>query len=161
MRLNEVKDIEIVAIPKTRNGKRDAKFCIQAVNIGSILKGKIIDGRYIQFWVKDKGIKLDLFLGTHQNYAMLKLIRTGCSEFSQSVLGCFNRLGFESKGNIPTRKETGVRIYFKNEEDIFKFIGYQYVKPKDRIEAIYKMSKCKREDLSITIDTPSITPTLF
>lgn len=101
----EVKDIEIVALPKYQIVKdlfgnviqhqRDTNFCYAATHIGKILKGKP-DGKYMQIEVdvQTQTINLDLFMPTEEDYYRQLAIRTGSADYAHKVIA----MGWVKKG---------------------------------------------------------------
>lgn len=111
----EVKDIEIVCLPKKIEtggqdlfGGSDAKESVhpefvKVVNdLGKILKGKA-DGRMMKIQLPQK-IDLDLFLPQKNDYYRQYAIRTGSREYSQHVIAA----GWLQKGWCGT--EDGLRL---------------------------------------------------
>ena len=133
-----VKDIEVVCIPKlSRPGKRSNGWCMEVYNLGQIMKGtktkSLNDAKYIQINLP-QGIKLDLFVAEPGNWGMQFMIRTGCAEFSKSMLTQFNKRGFKSENAYPIDQATNEKLEFETEEEVFEFLGLEYVEPKDRVE---------------------------
>lgn len=130
----EVKDIEIVCIPKTRGVSllRQSGWINTVYGLGRILKGKLKDGRYIQLLLPE-GIKLDLFVASPANWGMIYLIRTGSADFSKRILYEFKKRGYKSDGGYPTDSD-GRRLTFESEEAIFAFLKIRFVRPDARNE---------------------------
>jgi DNA polymerase/3'-5' exonuclease PolX len=90
----QVKDIEIVCLPKTYEEKdlfgevvamrRSEEFKVLAMQLGKVLKGKP-SGRMVQIELKE-GIKLDLFIPQAHDYYRQYAIRTGSSQYSQLMI---------------------------------------------------------------------------
>lgn len=134
----EVRDIEIVAIPKIeiRQGmfdkieNRHIGF-IKALMRYPIIKGSPETGKYIQLQLP--GIKLDLFLATPLNWGYIFAIRTGGAEFSRLVLACgWVRTGYKGINGMLENVKTGEKIIIKEEIDLFNLINIKYVEPKNR-----------------------------
>lgn len=89
----EVKDIEIVCLPKTYEAKdlfgatsetmRSEEFKVQVMQLGKVIKGKP-SGRMMQ--IELKNIMLDLFIPQPHDYYRQYAIRTGSSQYSSLVI---------------------------------------------------------------------------
>jgi len=119
----DVKDIEIVAIPKDR-------FQLGLiVNKWKKIRGDV-GGKYCQR-VLPEGINLDLFFATEKNWGFILAIRTGNAEYSHKVLGIgWVKAGYKSVNGMLTKNNQEIEI--REEEDLFKLIGINYVKPELR-----------------------------
>ena len=119
----EVKDIEIVAIPTDR-------FQIGLiVNKWKKIRGDV-GGKYLQRELPG-GINLDLFFATERNWGFIFAIRTGSAEYSHKVLGAgWVKAGYKAIKGMLTKN--GKDIEVKEEENLFKLIGIDYVKPELR-----------------------------
>jgi len=135
----EVKDIEIIMIPKMANIHNRTTGWIQAIRSwGHIYKGHKQKGgvnvaKYIQTAMAGQNIKIDFFMATPENWAMISLIRTGPSDFSTQILTRFNKFGYKSDGGIPYLiKDPDIRLSFESEEKIFDFLNIAYLEPELR-----------------------------
>jgi DNA polymerase/3'-5' exonuclease PolX len=154
----EVKDIEIVAIPKWEDvpddsdlfGERtihrnllhrwansfDASYgCgIEWIKPGVaeiVPWGVKEDGKY---WrgLLGTGIKLDLFLATPENFGMILLIRTGSADFSRELV-TFAK--YHSKPVADGRLTiAGVPVETPEEADVFRLLGLKYIEPQSRCD---------------------------
>ena len=101
----EVKDIEVICLPKTINVshynlftyetiiERSPKFTQSVRVLGEIIKGKP-DGKYMQILLP-LDIKLDLFMPDDFDYWRQYVIRTGSAEWvMRYVAGGWRKLGF-------------------------------------------------------------------
>lgn len=97
-RKQDVKDIELVCLPKisekvtpglfenTTTMVVDSQF-IETVNqFGIILKGNPASGKYVQIYITDHQINLDLFIPSSVDYYRQLAIRTGPAEYSYAVI---------------------------------------------------------------------------
>lgn len=153
---SEVKDIEIVAVPKYENWQNESFLfaqkqpvnllhelwaqCRQKHSVKWIKPGvsKILpwqpkpDGKYWRGYLPDYDIKLDLFLSKPDNFGAIFLIRTGSAEFSQAVVtyakGIGKRCvdGFFTVHGEPTATPT--------EADVFSLLRLAYIEPKHRTD---------------------------
>lgn len=127
----EVKDIEIVAIPKPYEVGLFEDGIASIVNQWQRIKG-VMDGKtkYTQRLLPE-GIKLDLFFAVPQNWGLILAIRTGSAEFSHKVLANgWAKKGYKSVDGMLTQ---GDRIFDVREEaDLFTRIGIEFVDPSKR-----------------------------
>lgn len=129
----EVKDIEIVAIPKPYETGLFADGIAKIVNEWPKTKGELDyhKCKYTQRILPWGGIKLDLFFATEENWGLIYAIRTGSAEFSHKVLATgWVKEGFESKNGMLTRM--GVTYFVREEKDLFDLIKVPYVEPEQR-----------------------------
>ena len=126
----EVKDIEIVAIPKPYDIGLFASGVAKVVDQWKAVKGQL-PCKYTQRILPD-GIKLDLFFANPDNWGLIYAIRTGSADYSHKVLAAgWSARGFRShEGMLYSR--VGHPIPMPEEEDLFKFLGIPFCKPEDR-----------------------------
>ena len=139
----EVKDIEIVAIPKQELVQADAQGSlldepemiarpvrgfIDAVNSWPKIRGEAT-GKYT---ARDLGgINLDLFMATVDNWGYILAIRTGSAEYSHRVLASgWVRAGYSGREGMLTKN--GEPVPVREEEDLFRLIGIPWIHPSDR-----------------------------
>lgn len=133
---SEVKDIEIVAIPKRFSadlfGKRmevDSEFC-HTVDQWKRVKGQP-SGKYTQR-ILPAGIVLDLFMAHTDNWGLIYAIRTGSVSFSHHVLASgWVRAGFHGKNGMLWRN--GGVVPVREEHDLFGLIHVPWIEPEKRI----------------------------
>ncbi len=125
----EVKDIEIVAIPKPYETGLFESGIATIVNQWVKVKGEL-PCKYTQR-VLPEGIKLDLFFAVPGNWGLIYAIRTGSAEYSHKVLanGWVKR-GYKSENGYLTAN--GKQILIPEEEDLFKRIGLPFIDPQYR-----------------------------
>lgn len=144
-RKEDVKDIEIIAIPKpfyrthSLIGPQSSDLLKVLAKL-ELVKGKMVYGktRYTQ-WIVPEGfiegseaIKLDLFFTTEQSWGRTLAMRTGPGLYSKNVLSvAYLKAGYTSKDNILYDKN-GNAVSVPEEKDFFKLIGIPYVQPWDR-----------------------------
>lgn len=141
----EVKDIEIVCIPKYTIGEINSTDLFgnsvlsqMAVYVSGfakelkkyfIIKGKPT-GKYIQFMAPE-GINIDLFICTQKNWGYIFSIRTGSAEFSHKVLANgWTKKGYTGKEGMLYKN--GIAIQVLEERDLFRLIGLDYIEPDNR-----------------------------
>ncbi len=125
----EVKDIEIVAIPKPYETGLFANGIVPIVEQWQKVKGEL-PCKYTQR-VLPEGIKLDLFFATRENWGLIFAIRTGSAEYSHKVLGsAWVKKGYHSNGGYLYAGNQ--RITVLEEKDLFERIGVDYVEPEIR-----------------------------
>lgn len=148
----EVKDIEIVAVPKLGQPKElfgvefenelfkwakqiEGESRIQWIKPGTseIMPWPIKEqGRYWRGWLVNAEIKLDLFLATPETWGVIYLIRTGSAEFSQRMVGkeCW-RTGYRfAEGKLCNSH--GQFVPTPEERDVFNALGVEWIEPELR-----------------------------
>jgi len=126
---DEVKDIEIVAIPKPYDIGLFESGITTVVNRWKMVKGKL-PCKYTQR-ILPQGIKLDLFLADEMNWGYIYAIRTGSANFSHYILAkTWCKKGFKGDDGYLTRN--GLVVEVREEQDLFDLIGLDYVAPEDR-----------------------------
>lgn len=136
----EVKDIEIVAIPKPYEIGLFESGIATVVNRWEKVKGEL-PCKYTQRLINldhspsypERGIKLDLFFATPKNWGLILAIRTGSANYSHQVLAMgWVRKGYESiEGNLYHKASRWERS-IPEEKDLFDLIGIKWVEPKER-----------------------------
>jgi len=139
----DVKDIEIVCIPKEKPvfrdlfnedvKARDPAF-IHAVNAWNKVKGDPI-GRYTQREIPDDervcAIKLDLFMCVPDNFGLMLAIRTGPADYSHHVIAeGAHKVGMKIQGGMLT--QNGELVPVPDEETLYKHLRIPYLPPGDR-----------------------------
>lgn len=135
----EVKDIEIVCIPKPFEVGLFESGIATVVNQWEKVKGDITpQARYTQRKIRYKEgkgfkyIKLDLFICTPFNWGLIMVYRTGSAEFNMMWLQEAKARGYDMReGNlfIAGRRDP-TAVY--EERDLFGRIGMDYVEPRNR-----------------------------
>lgn len=129
----DVKDIEIVAIPKPYDLGLFGYGLAPIVDQWEKVKGDLVyqKTRYTQR-ILPQGIKLDLFFADHENWGLIYAMRTGSAEYSHNVLAKgWVRAGFTSmNGYLTTPK--GSRIIVQEERGLFDLIGIPWTEPHQR-----------------------------
>lgn len=125
----EVKDIEIVAIPKPYGVGLLKSGIAVVVDKWKKIKGEL-PCRYTQR-ILPEGINLDLFFTTEKNWGLILAIRTGSAEYSHKVLATsWVNAGYKSVNGMLTKNHQEVEV--REEEDLFKLIGIKYITPEER-----------------------------
>ena len=119
----DVKDIEIVAIPNDR-------FQLGLiVNKWKKIRGEV-GGKYLQRELPER-INLDLFFVNEKNWGYIFAIRTGSAEYSHKVLATgWLKAGYKGVDGMLTKNKQEIEV--REEEDLFKLIGVEYVEPRLR-----------------------------
>jgi DNA polymerase/3'-5' exonuclease PolX len=125
----DVKDIEIVAIPKPFDTGLFESGIATVVNKWQKVKGEL-PCKYTQR-ILPEGIKLDLFFAERGNWGLIYAIRTGSADYSHKVLanGWVKR-GYKSEGGYLVAN--GKQITVLEEEDLFNRIGVPFKAPELR-----------------------------
>lgn len=126
---NNIKDIEIVAIPKPYDINLFASGIAKKMRKIEIIKGKPGPKcRYIQFIYPPK---VDLFFADELNWGFKFAIRTGSVGFSKMLARKWVKLGYRGEGGYLTR--SGKVIAVREEIELFKMLGMRYVEPEKRL----------------------------
>jgi DNA polymerase/3'-5' exonuclease PolX len=125
----DVKDIEIVAIPKPFDTGLFESGIATVVNKWQKVKGEL-PCKYTQR-ILPEGIKLDLFFAEHGNWGLIYAIRTGSADYSHKVLanGWVKR-GYKSEGGYLVANGKQIAVF--EEEDLFNRIGVPFKAPELR-----------------------------
>ena len=136
----EVKDIEIVCIPKRMplNGGlfgyspdelvTDPGFD-EIINSLEKIKGEP-GGKYTQRKLTE-GINLDLFICFKRNWGNIFAIRTGSAEYSHKVLATgWVKKGFKGIDGFLYKGKTRIDLF--EEEDLFRLLGIPWIEPEKR-----------------------------
>ncbi|MCH4551995.1 hypothetical protein [Aestuariibaculum lutulentum] len=125
----EVKDIEIVAIPKPYDVGLFESGIALVVNQWEKVKGEL-PCKYTQR-ILPEGIKLDLFFAEWDNWGLIYALRTGSADYSHHILASgWVFQGFRSEGGY--LYIDGQRIAVREEEDLFKLLYMPFVEPEKR-----------------------------
>jgi len=125
----EVKDIEIVAIPKPFDTGLFESGIATVVNQWQKVKGEL-PCKYTQR-ILPEGIKLDLFFAERGNWGLIYAIRTGSADYSHKVLATeWVKRGYKSEGGYLVAN--GKQIAVLEEEDLFRRIGVPFKAPELR-----------------------------
>jgi DNA polymerase/3'-5' exonuclease PolX len=147
IRRENVKDIEIVCIPKgmvvqyttvqnffgeKQTQHQFTKPCqqfIDAVNLYTKIKGDPT-GRYTQRKITEQ-IVLDLFMCTAENWGYILAIRTGSADYSHKILGSrWVAKGYAGTDGMLYRN--GIPQPIREEKELFTLCGMNYVEPRFR-----------------------------
>lgn len=125
----EVKDIEIVAIPKPYDIGLFESGIATVVKQWEKVKGEL-PCKYTQR-ILPEGIKLDLFFAEPDNWGLIFALRTGSADYSHLILASeWVSQGYKSQGGY--LYTNGKKITIPEEEDLFKLLGLEYKAPELR-----------------------------
>ncbi|GAA4292700.1 hypothetical protein [Aestuariibaculum suncheonense] len=125
----EVKDIEIVAIPKPYDVGLFESGIATVVNQWEKVKGEL-PCKYTQR-ILPEGIKLDLFFAERDNWGLIYALRTGSADYSHHILASgWVFQGYRSESGY--LQIDGERIVVREEEDLFKLLHMPYLEPEKR-----------------------------
>lgn len=127
----EVKDIDIVCIPKPYNFGLLESGIATVVNQWPMVKGKM-DTKCKQTQRElPQGIMLDLWMVSPENWGYMYALKTGSQRFNMfKILPGYKRMGYESIDGFLYRNGKMVPVY--EEEDLFEYCGLRYVQPWNR-----------------------------
>lgn len=138
----EVKDIEIVAIPKHYEVGLFESGIATVVNRWQKVKGEL-PCKYTQriithsllpeLFPNESEIKLDLFFARPENWGLILAIRTGSAEYSHQVLANgWVKKGYTSVEGMLFHKTSKWERKVTEEWQLFQLIGINMPEPKDR-----------------------------
>ncbi len=128
----EVKDIEIVAIPKPYQTGLFEDGIASIVNRWEKVKGELNYGvcKYTQRILPD-GIKVDLFFADAANWGLIYAIRTGSADYSHKVLAtAWVKRGYNSVNGLLVKD--GKTYDVREEKDLFERLSIPYAEPEHR-----------------------------
>ncbi len=117
----EVNDIDIVLIPKMREHLIQK---IRSISEVEVQGKKLIRTEY-------SNIQIDIYFALKGTWGILLLIRTGSKEHNIRLCQLAINKGMKLSSENGLMKGTEI-IASKNEEEIFKGLGMNYIKPEDR-----------------------------
>lgn len=126
----DIKDVEIVCIPKPYEVGLFRSGIATVIEQWPKVKGDL-PCKYTQRIFPD-GIKVDIFFATPENWGMILAIRTGSADYIHKVLATtWSRKGYRSEEGI-LYNDRGNRVFVREEEDLFKLLGLEWVEPRER-----------------------------
>lgn len=151
----QVKDIELVYIPKTREFEVDL-FGLECEET-SLLYTRFTEhmdlercvpikpgvkgierwplkpqGRYWRFWLGEANLRVDMFRADEDNWGLIYAIRTGSADFSRGLLARWKHLtgGRSHEGRLRTRR--GETVTTPTEARLFEVLRMRPVPPEAR-----------------------------
>lgn len=131
----EIKDIELVAIPKLQGSGLFCDNPIHCEGFGRtvlqhrILKGDPWTGKFIQFELAD-GTHVDLFTTTAAQWGYILTLRTGSAEHNIKLVQRLKANGYTLGDGLVRWK--GEPLQLPTEEEVFRRAGLRYVEPQFR-----------------------------
>lgn len=129
----EVKDIEIVVIPKLWETGLFINGIGEVISKWEKVKGDVENDNTVKYTqrILPEGIKLDLFFANELNWGAIFLIRTGDWEFSKKFMGTIMpKHGLQQKDGFVWANNKVIAI--KDEETLFRLVGIPYIAPENR-----------------------------
>ncbi len=147
----EVKDIEIVAIPKpgeptdlfqlkpenllyrwAQQMEAEDKIWWIKTGVDGVIRWPIDQhGKYWRGWLVKAEIKLDLFLTTPETWGIIYLTRTGPKEFSARLADQCRPDHYFAEGKLIDRE--GKFVPTPEEQDVFTALRMPFVRPEERL----------------------------
>ena len=117
----EVNDIDIILIPKLREHLIQK---IRKVSNVEVQGKKLMRAEY-------SGVQVDIYFATEETWGILLLVRTGSKEHNIKL--CQHAINKGMKLSVSNGLMRGNEVIAsETEEDIFKGLGIDYIKPEDR-----------------------------
>lgn len=135
-----IKDIEIVCIPKTDSLNSSlfgdpvavrAPGFTRALEHFKLEKGDTKTGKYCVYKIAE-GVKLDLFIANPENWGYILAIRTGSSEFSKAMAVRWKQKGLQGRKGMLYWIASDTAMPVREEKDLFQLLDLEYVKPEFR-----------------------------
>jgi DNA polymerase (family 10) len=117
----EVNDIDVVIIPKLREHLIQK---IRRISDVDVQGNKILRTNY-------SGVQVDVYFATKETWGILLLVRTGSKEHNIKLCQIAINKGMKLSSEKGLMRGNEV-VANKTEEDIFKSLGMNYMKPEDR-----------------------------
>lgn len=129
----EVKDVEIIALPKHYETGLFESGLATIVNGWQKVKGELDYDtcRYTQR-ILPEGIKLDLFMPRTESWGYIYAIRTGSAEYNFKIVQAIKDSGHIAEGGRILHPVTGLCVV-DTEVDFFNLINLPFIKPEERI----------------------------
>jgi DNA polymerase/3'-5' exonuclease PolX len=138
----EVKDIEIVCIPKPYQTGLFEDGIASVINKWEKVKGDLpckYTQRIVGYelltksgWDEPKKCTVDIFFAVPENWGYIFAIRTGSAEFSHNVLAKkWVSLGYKGEEGF-LHDSHGKRVNVYEEESLFRMLGLKYIEPQKR-----------------------------
>jgi DNA polymerase/3'-5' exonuclease PolX len=125
----EVKDIELVLIPKPYETGLFASGIASVINQWEKVKGEL-PCKYTQR-ILPEGIKVDIFIAEPGNWGLIFAIRTGSADYSHKVLA--NAWAARGYKSVEGYLHVGNKKYECHEEiDLFNRLSIPYLEPEFR-----------------------------
>jgi len=139
----EVKDIEIVAIPKPYDTGLFESGIATVINQWPKVKGEL-PCKYTKR-ILPEGIKVDIFFARPENWGLILAIRTGSADYSHYVLArAWTSRRMHSQEGILHLGHTPLVV--KEEKELFEICGIAWKEPKHRELTPKQIDEIKRED---------------
>lgn len=149
---SEVKDVEIVAIPRlgapkdlfgdeprnllyewAQQMEQDQRIYWIKPGTEEVIRWRIKeDGKYWRGWLVKAEIKLDLFLTTTNTWGNTYLIRTGPAEFSARIVGKEAQRTGHSFRDGKLFNDLNQEVNCQEEADVFEALGISWIEPQAR-----------------------------
>lgn len=128
----DIKDIEIVAIPKPYDIDLFESGIATVINQWQCVKGKLkyYECKYTQRLLPDE-TKVDIFFAVPENWGYILAIRTGSADYSHNVLATgWVKRGYKGVDGMLTKD--GRRVDILEEKDLFELLHIPYCAPELR-----------------------------
>lgn len=125
-----VKDIEIVAIPRPYDTGLFESGIATIINRWPAVKGKL-PCKYTQRLLPE-GIALDIFFAEPGNWGYILAIRTGSADYSHFLATRWSQRGYQGRNGILYMADQQTPVHLYEEQDVFDLVGLPYCQPEKR-----------------------------
>ena len=141
---DDVGDIELLCISKTVGNELFGAHPLLDQEILALINDGILTYRlnsrgHRNFGPKNKllvhkpsGVSVDVFSTTVANWGMALLVRTGPKDWNIKVMSQLRRNGMRGHAYGGVTDRSGQEVTCPTEEDVFKLLGWNFVKPEHR-----------------------------
>lgn len=126
----QVKDIEIVAIPKPYDTGLFESGIATVINQWPAVKGTL-PCKYTQRMLPE-GIAVDIFFAEPDNWGYILAIRTGSADYSHMLATRWSKMGYQGKNGYLYKIDSNKRIKLPEEQDLFNLIDLPSAPPQKR-----------------------------
>lgn len=146
---DEVGDVELLCIPKTRNTTDMFGDVISMVSLLDEMCLELIEEGFIDYRLNslghrtfgpanklvthvNSGIPVDIFATSKENWGMAMVVRTGPADWNIKMMKRFQQLGMKGHAYGGVTGPDGRQINCPTEQDVFDLLQMDYVEPGER-----------------------------
>lgn len=126
----QVKDIEIVAIPKPYDTGLFESGIATVINHWPAVKGTL-PCKYTQRMLPE-GIAVDIFFAEPDNWGYILAIRTGSADYSHMLATRWSKKDYHGRNGYLYKYNHRTPVLLREEQDVFDLVGLPYCSPEKR-----------------------------